>query len=220
MIQSNSECERIRCTLATGQVGAINFMETYFNAWWLGIFFTVSIPILVVYFVFLFWTVFMSAVSPIRNGGSNRYQGHESIHSSITEGEKHVYCIISIWVGCWSLTSYICTYINTHTKTKTHTISLFLSVFLFLSHSLTHTWYLSFMHTHTKARMHTRTHTFTQEHARLSHDTHMHPHARTRTHTQSNPPTHTQTHVLMQRHMLMRIQNKQTVWYHFSALGW
>jgi len=57
---------------AIGQVGAINFMETYFNAWWLGIFFTVSIPILVVYFVFLFWTVFMSAVSPIRNGGSNR----------------------------------------------------------------------------------------------------------------------------------------------------
>jgi len=112
---------------------------------------------------------------------------------------------------------YVYIHKHTHKNKHTHTISLFLSVFLFLSHSLTHTWYLSFMHTHTKARMHTRTHTFTQKHARLSH---MHPHARTRTHTPSNPPTHTQTHVLMQMHVLMRIKNKQTVWYHLSALGW
>lgn len=58
--------------LAVGHVAVIRFVETYVGAWWMASFFVIAIPVLLALHGFLFWTVFLAAVSPMRCGGSNR----------------------------------------------------------------------------------------------------------------------------------------------------
>ena len=62
----------ISAFLSIGYVAAIKFLETYVLSWWMAMFFMIGIPVVLLVWGFLFWTVFVSSVSPIRNGASNR----------------------------------------------------------------------------------------------------------------------------------------------------
>ena len=58
--------------MAVGHVAVIRFVETYADTLWVASMFLLAIPIMLVLFGFLFWTVFLASVNPMRCGGSNR----------------------------------------------------------------------------------------------------------------------------------------------------
>jgi len=58
--------------LSIGYVAAIKFFESYVITWWMEMFLLIGIPVIVIVWLFLFWTVFLSSISPIRNGAGNR----------------------------------------------------------------------------------------------------------------------------------------------------
>jgi hypothetical protein len=62
----------ISAFLSIGYVASIKMFETYVLAWWMAMFFLIGLPVIFLLFGFLFWTVFVSSISPIRNGASNR----------------------------------------------------------------------------------------------------------------------------------------------------
>jgi hypothetical protein len=62
----------ISAFLSIGYVAAIKMVETYVLAWWMAMFFGIGLPVVFLVWCFLFWTVFVSSISPIRNGASNR----------------------------------------------------------------------------------------------------------------------------------------------------
>jgi hypothetical protein len=58
--------------MSIGYVVTIKFPETFALAWFYEMFYFVGIPVIVIVWFFLFWTVFMSSISPLRNGSCNR----------------------------------------------------------------------------------------------------------------------------------------------------
>ena len=62
----------ISAFLSIGYVASIKMFETYVLAWWMAMFFLIGLPVVFLVWGFLFWTVFVSSISPIRNGASNR----------------------------------------------------------------------------------------------------------------------------------------------------
>jgi hypothetical protein len=58
--------------MSIGYVVTIKFPETFALAWFYEMFIMIGIPVIVIVWVFLFWTVFMSSISPLRNGSCNR----------------------------------------------------------------------------------------------------------------------------------------------------